>query len=145
MLVKKPSAVSKDQTAYDPTPMTVVGKKGSMITAESENRIVTRNSSFFKTLNHSAISQGSDEFYNSGSGTIAIRESIQESPAVETPTLSAPYSAPPKLMNTPPSRTDLSNSSNPDTESQTRLSHPDSQQPLRRSTRKRAPRKILDL
>ena len=38
VLVKRPYSVSKGGTVYDPIPMTVVSKKGSMITAEGENR-----------------------------------------------------------------------------------------------------------
>ena len=52
VLVKRPFSVSKGGTVYDPIPLTVVNKKGSMITAKNENTTVTRNSSFFKSLNH---------------------------------------------------------------------------------------------
>ena len=41
---------SKGGTMYGPTSMTVVSKKGSMITAEGDNRTDTRNSSFFKNI-----------------------------------------------------------------------------------------------
>ena len=50
VLVKSPFSVSKGGTVYDPTPMTVVSKKGRMITAEGDNRTVTRNTSFFKNI-----------------------------------------------------------------------------------------------
>ncbi|XP_044170588.1 uncharacterized protein K02A2.6-like [Acropora millepora] len=50
VLVKSPFSASKGGTVYGPTPMTVVSKKGSMITAEGDNRTVTRNSSFFKII-----------------------------------------------------------------------------------------------
>ena len=46
-LVKRAFAASKGATVYEPTPLTVVDKKGSMITSQNENRTVTRNSSFF--------------------------------------------------------------------------------------------------
>ena len=36
---------SKGATVYDLTPLTVVDKKGRMVTAQNENRTVTRNSS----------------------------------------------------------------------------------------------------
>ena len=51
---------------YDPISMTVVSKKGSMITAEGDNRTVTRNSSFFKNIYPPAVNQGNDESQNSG-------------------------------------------------------------------------------
>ena len=46
-LVKRAFAASKGATVYEPTPLNVVDKKGSMITSQNENRTVTRNSSFF--------------------------------------------------------------------------------------------------
>lgn len=61
VLVKRPFSVSKGGTVYDPTPLTVVDKKGSMITAQNENRTVTRNTSFFKRLSQPAITHDSDE------------------------------------------------------------------------------------
>ena len=143
VLVKRPFSVSKGGTVYDPTPMTVVGKKGSMITAESKDRAVTRNSSFFKSLNQPTTDRDED-FPSSGLGSPADKGCTQELPAV-TPSLNAPDSVTQKLVNTP--HTILPNSSNavPVPEGQTRASHPDGQPPLRRSTRKRTPRKILDL
>ena len=51
----KPCNISRDDAVLvkrPSTPMTVVSKKGSMITAEGENRTVTRNSSFFKNVCH---------------------------------------------------------------------------------------------
>ena len=55
VLVKRPFTVSKGAPVYDPNPMIVMGRKGSMITAENENRMFTRNSSFFKSLNQPVI------------------------------------------------------------------------------------------
>lgn len=66
VLVKIPFTVSKGETAYDPNPMIVVGKKGSMITAGNENSTVTRNSSFFKSLDQSAINPENDKSLDSG-------------------------------------------------------------------------------
>ena len=114
-----------------------------MITAESEDRAVTRNSSFFKSLNQPAT-DSDKEFRSSGLGSPAYKGCTQELPAV-TPSLNAPDPVPQKLVNTP--HTILPNSSNPVPvpEGQIRSSHPDGQPPLRRSTRNRTPRKILDL
>ena len=69
VLVKRPFSVSKGGTVYDTTPMTVVSEKGSMITAEGENRTVTRNSSFFKNVHQPAVNHGNDESQNSGFGS----------------------------------------------------------------------------
>jgi len=66
VLVKRPFSVSKGGTVYDPIPMTVVSKKGSMITVAGENRTVTRNSSFFKNVHQPAASHGNDESQDSG-------------------------------------------------------------------------------
>jgi len=69
VLLKRPFSVSKGGTVCDPTPMTVVSNKGSMITAEGENRTVTRNLSFFKNVYQPAVSHGNDESQNSGFGS----------------------------------------------------------------------------
>ena len=61
MLVKRPFTVSKSAPVYDPNPMIAVGRKGSMITTENENRMVTRNSSFFKSLNQPVINGENNE------------------------------------------------------------------------------------
>ena len=80
---------------YDPTPMTVVSKKGSMITAEGENRTATRNSSFFKNVCHPAVNHGDDESQNSGFGSSADKECTQEPP----PTLGSSNVPGPKPSN----------------------------------------------
>ena len=141
VLVKRPYSVSKGGTVFDPIPMTVVSKKGSMITAEGENRTVTRNSSFFKNVNQPAVSPGNGESQNSGFGSSADKECIQEPPpALESGKVPGPSSSNPLI--TPNSQADTPSSSNlvPVPGSQ-----PVAQPPLRRSTRKRIPRKILGL
>ena len=146
VLVKRPYSVSKGGTAYDPIPLTVVSKKGNMITAERENRTVTRNSSFFKNVNQPAVSPGNDESQNSSFGSSANKECIQEPlPALESGKVPGPSSSNPLI--TPSSEADIPSSSNlvPVPGSQTQTSQPVSQPPMRRSTRKRIPRKILDL
>ena len=47
VLIKDTSGV-KSKTPYQPEPATVISRKGSMISAQRGNQIVTRNSSFFK-------------------------------------------------------------------------------------------------
>ena len=50
-VVVKDTSIKKSGTPYDPEPLEVVQKKGSMITAENGRKTVTRNSSFFKQVN----------------------------------------------------------------------------------------------
>jgi hypothetical protein len=47
VLLKNPNPM-KAATPFQPTPLTVTKKKGSMITAQRGEQLVTRNSSFFK-------------------------------------------------------------------------------------------------
>ncbi|KAK2557447.1 hypothetical protein P5673_020177 [Acropora cervicornis] len=146
VLVKRIFLVSKGRTVYDPAPMTVVSKKGSMITAEGENRTVTRNSSFFKNMYPPAVNQGNDESQNSGFGSSADKECIQEPPpALESSNI--PGTNPSDPPNTQHVKCDLPSASSlvrvP--VSQTQYSQPGDPPPLRRSSRRRTPRKILDL
>ena len=146
VLVKRPFSVSKGGTVYDHTPMTVVSKKGSMITAKGENRTVTRNSSFFKNVYQPAVNHGNDESQNSSSGSSADKECIQEPPpALESSNVPGPK--PSKPLNTQHGKADSPSSSNlvPVPVSQAETSQPVDPPPLRRSTRRRFPRKILDL
>ena len=143
VLVKRPFTVSKGTPVYDPNPMTVVGRKGNMITAENENCTITRNSSFFKSLNQPVINRDNNESQNNGFGSPVDKESTQESPAAP-PCLNVPDTASSKSVSIPNVQADLPNSSNPVSD-QAQVPHPDGQPPLRRSTWKRTPRKILDL
>ena len=146
VLVKRTFSVSKGRTVYDPAPMTVVRKKGSMITAGGENRTVTRNSSFFKNMYPPAVNQGNDESQNSGFGSSADKECIQEPPpALESSNV--PGTNPGDPPNTQRVKHDLPSASNfvPVPVSQTQSSQPGDPPPLRRSSRRRTPRKILDL
>ena len=131
---------SMSASVYDPTPMTVVSKKGSMITAEGKNRTVTRNLLFFKNVYQPAVSHGNDGSQNSGFRSLADKECIQELP----PTLESsnvPGPNPSNPPNIPHVKADLPSSSNlvPVPGSQTQTSQPGDQPPLRGSTRKRIP------
>ena len=54
VFVKRDDNKTKSEMPYDPKCHTLVGKKGSMLTAEAENEVqVTRNSSFFKKVRSS--------------------------------------------------------------------------------------------
>ena len=75
VLVRRPVSVPEGGAVYDLTPMTVVSKKGSMITAEGT---ITRNSSFYKNLYPPAVNQGNDESQNSGFGSSEDKECIKE-------------------------------------------------------------------
>ena len=82
-----------------------------MITAKGENRAVTRNSSFFKNMYQLAVRHGNDESQNSGFGSSADKECIQEPP----PTLESwnvPGPNPPNPLNTPLVKADIPSSSN---------------------------------
>lgn len=51
VFVKRDDSKKKSDTPYDPRPHIVVGKKGSMVTAQNDDGVqVTRNSSFFKNV-----------------------------------------------------------------------------------------------
>ena len=65
VLFRRPFTASKGANVYDLTPLTVVDKKGRMVTAQTENRTVTRHSSFFKSLDPSAINRDDDASHES--------------------------------------------------------------------------------
>ena len=51
MFVKRDDSKKKSNTPYDSRPHIVVGKKGSMVTAQNDDGVqATRNSSFFKNV-----------------------------------------------------------------------------------------------
>ncbi|PFX29727.1 Potassium channel subfamily T member 1 [Stylophora pistillata] len=51
VFVKRDDSKKKSDTPYDPRPHIIVGKKGSMVTAQDDDGVqVTRNSSFFKNV-----------------------------------------------------------------------------------------------
>lgn len=59
VLVKRDGTPSKLQTSYIPKPLVIQEKKGTMVTASSEDKQVTRNESMFKKV-PSDISSESD-------------------------------------------------------------------------------------
>ena len=148
MLVKRPFTASKSATAYDPTPMTVMRKKGSMITAQGDGRTNTRNSSFFKTLSKPVLNSDSgdieDDDFNAAS-----ENPLQVSPDVSViPSPNTSNPVPCKTMNAP----NLDNPVHPEGMIPAFFSRVKEQSqsvpvppPLGRSTRKRTPRKIFDL
>ena len=111
VLVKRPFSLSKGELGYDPTPMPVVSKKGSMITTEGNNRTGTRNSSFFKNVNQLAVNHGNDEFQNTGFSSSADKECIQEPPSV-LEVSNVPGPNPSNPPNTTHVKADLPSSSN---------------------------------
>ena len=51
VLIKRDDSKKKSNTPYDPRPLIIVERKGSMVTAENDDGTqVTRNSSFFKNV-----------------------------------------------------------------------------------------------
>ena len=144
VLVKRPFTASKGATVYDPTPLTVVDKKGSMITAQNKNRMVTRNSSFFKTLDQSVIKHDDDQSRDSGLDSPADIKHQQELPAART-RAHASDPSPSKPVSSSGMQANPTSSFSPIPESQASASHPVGQPALRRSSRRRVPRHILDL
>jgi hypothetical protein len=143
VLVKRPFTMSKGSTVYNPNPMTVVKTKGSMITVKNADASVTRNSSFFKKLTFQEINPPHVEEYTEES-QIAV-----SFPKVNPPTTSERQTPPAPELSEP---TPQENSSNNDiqngpVEIPTIVPETENEQspPLRKSTRRRIPRKILDL
>ena len=143
VLVKRPFTMSKGSTVYNPNPMTVVKTKGSMITAKNADASVTRNSSFFKKLTFEEINPPHVEEYTEES---QIPVSF---PKVNPTTTSERQTPPAQEVSEPPPQENSSNKDiqNGPLEIPTIVPENENEQspPLRRSTRKRIPRKILDL
>ena len=129
VLVKKSYTASKSDLPYNSTPMTVVSKKGSMITAQGDGQPqITRNSSFFKKL----VLKPNVLAEREPSVPTEVGQSIS-SPTHVTPAKSPDGPAVPAAQNTngplgPP-----------------QISDGGTVPPLRRSSRIRRPRNILDL
>ena len=148
VLGKRPFTASKSANAYDPTPMTVMCKKGSMITVQGDGRTITRNSSFFKKL--------SKPVPNSDSGD--VQDNDFNAPSDNPPPVSPDVSVipSPNASNPVPCKTmnarSLDNPVHPEGMMPASFSRVKKQSqsvpvppPLRRSTRKIIPRKIFDL
>lgn len=153
VLVKKPFNMVKGSTVYNPNPMTVVQKKGSMITARNEDTTVTRNSSFFKKLTQPMPPDGNDTSFD----TPPVEEQTEKSPDPAcSPSLTTPCSTPSRPTKSADGQDQkFSDSEVPDgrvtvdSPKEVPICAPDTgnkqPQPLRRSTRKRIPKKILNL
>ena len=115
-----------------------------MITAQNDNRTVTRNSSFFKILDQSVINRDNNPSHDSGLSSPADTKQQQELPAARTRAHASDPSAS-KPVSFPGAQANPTSSFSPIPESQASASHPVGQPPLRRSSRKRVPRQILDL
>ena len=81
VLVKRPFTASKAHAPYESRPMTIVARKGSMITAiTNQGQNVTRNSSFFKRLrvpNGSLCSESSEQRIRVPNGSLCSESSEQ--------------------------------------------------------------------
>ena len=148
MLVKRPFIASKSATAYDPTPTTVMRKKGRMITAQGDGLTNTRNSSFFKTLSKPVLNSDSGDIEDVDLNAPSDNP-LQVSPDVSViPSPNASNPVPCKTMHAPR----LDNPVHPEGMMPAPFSRVKERSqsvpvppPLRRSTRKRTPRKIFDL
>ncbi|CAB4043861.1 Hypothetical predicted protein [Paramuricea clavata] len=139
ILVKRPFTMSKGSTVYNPNPMTVV--KTSMITAKNADASVTRNSSFFKKLTFQEINPPHVEEYTEES---QIPVSFSK---VNLPTISERQTPPAQEVSKSPPQENSSNKDiqNGPVEIPTVIPETEQPPPLRRSTRRQIPRKILDL
>ena len=61
VVVRDDKRGNKLSPAFHPTPMLVVARKGNMITADSPNRRVTRNVSYFKKIFFDDPSRATDD------------------------------------------------------------------------------------
>ena len=148
VLVKRPFTASKSATAYDPTPMTAMRKKGSMITLQGDGCTITRNSSFLKKLSKPVPNSDSgdiqDDDFNAPSDNpppVSPDVSVLPSPNASNPVPSKTMNAPSLDNPVHPEGTMPASFSRVKEQSQSLPVPP----PLRRSTRKRIPRKIFDL
>ena len=107
-----------------------------MITAQNENHTVTRNSSFFKTLDQSVVNHDDDQSRDSGLSSPADIKHQQELPAARTHAHASDPSAS-KPVSSPGMQANPTSSFGPIPESEAIVSHPVGQPPLRRSSRKR--------
>lgn len=80
---------AKSSLPYDPTPLEVTAKKGSMITAKNGERAITRNSSFFKKVSDDIeITEEEEEEENDDILPPTVRQQPPDEPATTTPTSS---------------------------------------------------------
>ena len=142
VLVKRPFNMIKGSTVYNPDPMTVVQCKGSMITAKDENTTVTRNSSFFKKLdqqlppNTNLDTRDSTEDLTDLINNPNLDSSTQTTSKPATSNVQEQTTPKPEVSNENKSLVEVSRENSSENEKP---------QPLRRSTRKRIPKKIFDL
>ena len=147
VLMRRPFTTNKGMSVYNSSPMTVVRTKGSMITATNADTAVSRNSSFFKKLIRTMPGDEDDTI-----NTPPITEHREELPnRSDSPKANIPHLTPFTLEN-PTENKDLkpSNLKFFDDKGQgtvptfepKAINEPPA---LRRSTRRRIPRKILDL
>eukprot|EP00794_Sanderia_malayensis_P004986 gene4986-5644_t len=61
LVIVKQRKQNKFSTKFNPNPYTVIAKKGTMITAESQNHQITRNISHFKKIGNDSISDDFDD------------------------------------------------------------------------------------
>ena len=102
VLVKDTS--SYPQTPYQPIPMTVVKKKGSIITAQRGHQLITRNSSFFKKAPRPPTSAEVE------AGLVTDDDSVEPVPHIQpnapdfNPQMHAPCTPAPNIPVHPPLR-----------------------------------------
>ena len=99
VLVKRDNSYRKSLTPYDPKPYEVTEKKGSMVTASSGEKAVTRNSSFFKPIKDEVDAEGRNE-----ADAPDVDELIDEPVTSYSDTIEAPRRYPQRSQRKPPER-----------------------------------------
>ena len=93
VLIKSDNTKSKAAPPYDPKPLVVTERKGSMITAERNGRRVTRNSSFFKPSPKLANDVPSDE-EEEDEATTPLEPLVETVEPQQAPQIPVPQQAP---------------------------------------------------
>ena len=152
VLVKRPFTRNKGMSVYNPSPMKVVKTKGTMITAKNADNIVSRNSSFFKRLSQTVPHDESDDIDNP-----YITEHSQQYPdqtdasvpdhTRSTQEILVDDGDPKPIDSKSPNEKDFNEDTVPEVpEASTSMPETVSEPPvLRRSTRRRIPKKMFDL
>ena len=97
VLVKRDKSYRTSQTPYEPTPYTVIGRKGTMITATRGNKIVTRNSSFFKRIKkpefdpRAEASSSTDDDFGDTDNEVEHEDHGNQQPPVQGPRRRYPH------------------------------------------------------
>ena len=99
VLVKRDKSYRTSLTLYAPKPYELTESKGSMVTASSGEKVVTRNSSFFKPIKDEVDAKGRNE-----ADAPDVDELIDEPVTSHSDTIEAPRRYPQRSQRKPPER-----------------------------------------